>query len=150
MKINLSRPFPTLRSLTSCLVMLGISTPWNQQPPQMGCHPHPHPKNLLLTVYYTPLAGCIYTSCLFILVSTTRTLIHSWILFLVVRSFFFFFFWSLFLQHRFNIPLPSLSNFHKPSVPLCFCFCVSEKLLPEEICALLFFFSFSFNTTCKL
>ena len=105
----------------------------------MGSHPLPHPKNLLLTVYYTPLAGCIYTSCLFILVSTTRTLIHSWILFLVIRSIFFFF-WSLFLQHRFNIPLPSLSNFHKPSVPLRFCFCVSEKLLPEEICALFFFF----------
>lgn len=60
------------------------------------------------------------------------------------HSFYFFFFWSLFLQHRFNIPLPSLSNFHKPSVPLRFCFCVSEKLLPEEIGALFFFFFFFF------
>lgn len=50
----------------------------------------------------------------------------------------------LFPQHRVNIPLPSLSNFRKPSAPLCFCFCVSEKLLPEEICAFFFFFLFLF------
>lgn len=142
MKINLSRPFPTLRSLTSCLVMLGISTPWNQQPPQMGCHPHPHPKNLLLTVYYTPLAGCIYTSCLFILVSTTRTLIHSWILFLVVRSFFFFFFGRYF----YSIVL----IFHcllYPTFTSLLCLCVSASVFQRSFCLrkfVLFCFFFLF------